>query len=589
MSSPIEVFFEKSPLGVMFEKNSNILSEFEKTTFNEIRDVIKKNEMQKREPIRLVLAGEVKAGKSSLLNALAGCEAAYTDILEATCAVSEIRYGFKEQADIFYHDGTMEKMSSISEYREWMGKNCRDMEYFSKIHHIEVMAPTERLKELILVDTPGLLSLREENGDRTQEFLSQADVFVWVLNGTKIGQEDVYEELEALERFGKPILCVVNKKDLLSSTNERIISYVQEELGDFVQNIFLVSAKAGMESIDTRDLGLWKESGMEELYEYLTTKIERKQKKLKTVIELQSQIRQMEKELYLHKMVKDRMLKQYQQFMGDMQVIEQKKLSINQEIKNNLQVWINTRFFKKEQGKLLVAVNEEQLQVLLDEYCSNEYVESILQEKYRQLCNEISVMWNAINDTYFHTNFERKNVFISPVKVQEDENIGTQVGMTGAGTGLAVAGYLAWFGPEAASITLAGALSSIAPPIAILTGVGYLLCKNYQDNKKQQWKAQLMGYVQDVYEDMISYVMKETYPKILLSLEKFSENYYIQIISKIRSAEEKIGFRIEELKSISSEITDYVMYLENELHNCKIELQDMNEEEQDIFDESRFE
>lgn len=588
MSNRIEQLLERSPLKTLFEKNSNILSEFEKKTYQEIRDVIQQNIQQKREPVRLVLAGEVKAGKSSLLNALAGCEVAYTDVLEATCAVSEIRYGLKEQVDIFFINGATESMSSVAEYRDWMKKNCRDTEYFAGIHHIEVTARTERLKELVLVDSPGLLSLREENGRKTQEFLTKADVFVWVLNGTKIGQEDVYGELEALERFGKPILCVVNKKDLLTSSRERILSYVQDDLGDLVQEIFLISAKEGNDSRDSGDDDLWMSSGMAELYGYLINKIERKQTRVKTAIELQTQIRQIEKELYLHNIVKERVWKQYTRFMEDIQVIHGKKVSIDQEIRKNLQSWIDTRFFKKEQGKLLVASNEQQLQLLLDEYCSNEYIDSVLQEKYRQLCNEISVMWNVVNDTYFHTDFERKTVYMQAPNPQAEENTGVQIGMTGAGTGLAVAGYLAWFGPEAATLTLGGALSSIAPPIAILTGIGYLFCKNYQDNKKQQWKQQLLNYVQETYEEMVSYVMKDSYPKLAASLEKYSENYYQQIVSKIRSAEEMIGFRMEELNTLISLIKDYVMYLEQLLTDSKLELQSAEENVQDTFDESRF-
>lgn len=588
MGSQTEELFERSPLGFLLEKDSNILSEFEKKNYNEIRDVVKKTEMQKKEPVRLVLAGEVKAGKSTLLNALAGCEVAYTDILEATCAVSEIHYGTQEHVNIFYQDGMVEDMHTVSEYCTWMRQNCRDMAYFNKIQHIEVMARTERLKELILADTPGLLSLREENGDKTQEFLANADVFVWVLNGTKIGQEDVYEELEALERFGKPILCVVNKKDLLSSSRERIISYVKDDLGDLVQKVFFVSAKEGNESIRTGNSILWENSGIEELYEYLTTQIERKQKSFKSVVELQTQLRQIEKELYLHKAVKERMQKQYRQFTMDIQEITKKKKSIDEEIKKNLQTWIKTRFFKKEQGKLFMASNEEQLQILLDEYCSNEYIDGVLQEKYKQLCNEISILWNAVNDTYFHTDFERKTVFIDSMKSSENEKMEMQVGMTGAGTGLAVAGYLAWFGPEAASITLAGAVSSIAPPIVLLTGVGYLICKNYQDNKKQKWKTQLLGYVKEVYEDMISYIMKETYPRMAVSLENFSGNYYLQIVNKIRSAEELIGFRIEELNTIAAKISDYEILLESAIKDCQIQLQAVEEEPEDVFDESRF-
>lgn len=588
MRDRIDQLMKNSPLEAFIEKNSNMLSCFEKNTYLEIRDIIKKNEQQKKEPVKMVLTGEVKAGKSSILNVLAGCEVAYTDVLEATCAVSEVHFGPREKVTIFYVDGNREHMNSVAAYREWMGTHCRDMHFFSNVSHIEVEAPTERLKELILVDTPGLLSLREENGERTEKFLIQADVFVWVLNGTKIGQEDVYEQLEALERFGKPVICVVNKKDLLSSSKERILSYVKEDLGDLLQDIFLVSAKEAKEGIDSKNNDLWLQSGMAELYQYLTTKIERRQVTFKSMIECDSCIRQLEKEIYLHSTVKDRLQRQYDRFIKDVNAIVAKKNAINQEIKKNFLEWVKTKFFRVEQGRILSAANEEQLQSIVDEYCSDEYIDSVLQKKYQQLCNEISVMWDAVNDTYFYSDMERRRV--TSVMQEQEEDIAKQVGITGAGSGLVIAGYLAWLGPEAASITLAGALASIAPPVAALTGLGYILCKNYQDNKKKQWNVRRDQYAQTMYEDTVSYVLEHMSPKILRALEKFSEDYFTQIISKVRMAEQSIGFRMEELNTLASDITVYVGDLEEMKREYEKEREMLQkEEEKDSFDESLFE
>src|SRR5437763_59272 len=50
-----------------------------------------------REPLLFVVVGEVKAGKSSLINALFGQEIAKADVLPATDRVCIFRYGAQEK------------------------------------------------------------------------------------------------------------------------------------------------------------------------------------------------------------------------------------------------------------------------------------------------------------------------------------------------------------------------------------------------------------------------------------------------------------------------------------------------------------
>src|ERR1700750_1340607 len=50
-----------------------------------------------REPLLFVVVGEVKAGKSSLINALFGQEIARADVLPATDRVCIFRYGAEEK------------------------------------------------------------------------------------------------------------------------------------------------------------------------------------------------------------------------------------------------------------------------------------------------------------------------------------------------------------------------------------------------------------------------------------------------------------------------------------------------------------
>src|SRR5205823_14668431 len=82
-----------------------------------------------REPLLFVVVGEVKAGKSSLLNALFGREFAKADVLPATDRVCIFRYGAEEK--------TVDVSPQL----------------------IERFLPIEFLRDFNVVDTPGSYTL----------------------------------------------------------------------------------------------------------------------------------------------------------------------------------------------------------------------------------------------------------------------------------------------------------------------------------------------------------------------------------------------------------------------------------------------
>src|SRR5437763_1453930 len=97
-----------------------------------------------REPLLFVVVGEVKSGKSSLLNALFGQEFAKVDVLPATDKVCIFRYGSEEkQVDI---------SPKLTE------------------RHL----PISFLHDFNVVDTPGTNTMVDEHQDVTENFVPRA-------------------------------------------------------------------------------------------------------------------------------------------------------------------------------------------------------------------------------------------------------------------------------------------------------------------------------------------------------------------------------------------------------------------------------
>lgn len=137
-------------------------------------------------PLRVAIAGRVKAGKSTLLNALVGERLAPTDAGECTKIVSWYEHGSGYQVSARLHAGGEQPLAfrrdggSLS--IELGGLVERD------IASIRVAWPAKSLTAMSLIDTPGLASINDDNSRRTREFLesdtdrpSDADAVIYLM------------------------------------------------------------------------------------------------------------------------------------------------------------------------------------------------------------------------------------------------------------------------------------------------------------------------------------------------------------------------------------------------------------------------
>jgi phosphohistidine phosphatase SixA len=136
---------------------------------------------------KVVVLGEFKRGKSTLLNAMLGDDLLPRRVTECTAIITVIRHGDRPEYRVFFEDGTQESVSP-NDFNEHYRLKIEDSEgredaldRFSRIDHAVLSYPVELCRNGIeLVDSPGL-GANPKRTRRTHSFLSQADAVVFVL------------------------------------------------------------------------------------------------------------------------------------------------------------------------------------------------------------------------------------------------------------------------------------------------------------------------------------------------------------------------------------------------------------------------
>jgi hypothetical protein len=121
-------------------------------------------------PLQVAVAGRIKSGKSTLVNALIGRRVAPTDVGECTRLVTRFQYGSVDRVELVFFDGRKQVLPFDA-----AGMIPKDLEVdFDKVSHLEAYLTNAVLRDLTVIDTPGLGSLDLASVKRTEQLLGAA-------------------------------------------------------------------------------------------------------------------------------------------------------------------------------------------------------------------------------------------------------------------------------------------------------------------------------------------------------------------------------------------------------------------------------
>jgi GTPase Era involved in 16S rRNA processing len=121
-------------------------------------------------PLQVAVAGRIKSGKSTLVNALIGRRVAPTDVGECTRLVTRFQYGTVDRVEVIFNDGRKQVLPFDA---GGMIPATLDVS-FDEVSHLEAYLTNAVLRDLTVIDTPGLGSLDAASVARTELLLGAA-------------------------------------------------------------------------------------------------------------------------------------------------------------------------------------------------------------------------------------------------------------------------------------------------------------------------------------------------------------------------------------------------------------------------------
>jgi small GTP-binding protein len=201
----------------------------------------------------LVIAGEFNSGKSSFINALIGERVLPEGVTPTTDRINVLKWGEEVTEELV------------------------------EAYLLERTHPADLLRDLSIVDTPGTNAVLREHEELTRDFVPRSDLVLFVTSADRPFTESERSFLQQIRTWGKKIVFIVNKIDILSAESDRaqVLAFVKENgtalLGE-VPLVLPVSAKMAMTARASGDEASFAASGFPAVDDYLLNTLDQQER-----------------------------------------------------------------------------------------------------------------------------------------------------------------------------------------------------------------------------------------------------------------------------------------------------------------------
>lgn len=223
---------------------------------------------RRTEPFSLVVLGDFKRGKSTIINAILGKSIAPVNVAPETFTINSISYGETPLTEAVLKNGQRITLTPDDLVRERLEKLMRA--FPDTLDYIDIKDNAEILKEIRIVDTPGLSDL-DCLDKQVQDYLVNADAIIYIASALSpfSESEQVFLATHIRPMSFSKLFVLVNMIDAMNTMEdiEKIIGRITERCETIVPNAFVY----GVSGIDEyrRKIGLNRPDikGFQEFYE----------------------------------------------------------------------------------------------------------------------------------------------------------------------------------------------------------------------------------------------------------------------------------------------------------------------------------
>jgi Dynamin family len=252
------------------------------------RDLEKLADPDQDSTFRVVVAGEFKQGKSTLVNALIGRQLLPVSLRPMTAVTTVVRYAPEPRALAFPRGPGAPKEIPLAELAAYVGTSADGPNESARLRYVQVTAPLPSLTGLELVDTPGLGEQPLSERDSFEQS-ADADAVLVVLNPFSLSPVAVRQLVsETALTSPRRTFFVFNRMDQLRDEDRGTLpDHLTGRLNDALEGyfragedrVFFVSSRDAVRSQAAQDSEALAASGIplleSRLYAYLGNDIGR--------------------------------------------------------------------------------------------------------------------------------------------------------------------------------------------------------------------------------------------------------------------------------------------------------------------------
>lgn len=195
---------------------------------------------------RLVVAGDFKRGKSTLVNALVGQEVVTSAVTPETVTFNQVSYAETPRVEAVLTNRRRVTLAHDEIGRERLEEVIKELP--GEVDHLEIGLPHEMLKGITIVDTPGLGDVMGNFDERVANYLATADAIIFVvstLSPLSMDERDFLATAVLPQSFSR-VLVALNMTDALEtqSEEERVTAMMHDRVAEVSDKLYVFPLSA---------------------------------------------------------------------------------------------------------------------------------------------------------------------------------------------------------------------------------------------------------------------------------------------------------------------------------------------------------